>query len=368
MNDAVAPGPRSPSPGEREPGGPGHDDIVRAVLAASADGIVAVDERGVIRYCNPAATELFGRPVDELTGSDLGSPLAVGEATIDLVMPRGGSRVVDMRVTTTMFEGERLHVVALRDITRRRQAERELEEALERRNVVVAVAAHQLHNPLATIGLLVEVLRDRRAAAGAARRTEILARIAERVTHLQGLVRKLLTASRIDAHEARGTPERVPVLGFLIERLADLGERAESVRLSCGNGPRAYVDRVAFSEMLTNYLENALSYGRPPVEVRAEERDGERAEAWGEEGDEESGGRWVDITVRDHGPGVDSDFVPRLFERFSRAPAHERGTEGAGLGLWIVRNLARANGGDAWYEPRPDGACFRLRLPGAGKG
>ncbi|KWT56765.1 hypothetical protein ADL21_37980 [Streptomyces albus subsp. albus] len=351
MNDAANPGFHSPPPGERKPGGPDHEDIVRAVLTASADGIMAIDAQGVIRYCNPAATELFGRPVDELTGSDLGSPLAVGEATIDLVLPTGGSRVVDMRVTTTEFEGRRLHVIALRDITRRRQAERELEEALERRNVVVAVAAHQLHNPLATIGLLVDVLRDRRAAADTERRTEILARIAERVDHLQGLVRKLLTASRIDAHEAGGTPERVPVLGFLIERLADLGERAQSVRLFNGRGLCAYVDRIAFSEMLTNYLENALAYGRPPIEVRAEERT------------EESGGRWVDITVRDHGPGVASDFVPHLFERFSRGPTHETGTDGAGLGLWIVRNLARTNGGDAWYEPQPDGACFRLRLP-----
>ncbi|GGL81553.1 hypothetical protein GCM10010129_26580 [Streptomyces fumigatiscleroticus] len=356
MNDGFARDSRSPSPGERESGGPDHEDIVRAVLAASADGIVAIDEQGVIRYCNPAATELFGRPVDDLTGSDLGFPLVVGETVIDLVLPQGGSRVVDMRVTATVFEGARLHVIALRDITRRRQAERELEEALERRNVVVAVAAHQLHNPLATIGLLVDVVRDRRVAADPERRTEILARIAERVTHLQGLVRKLLTASRIDAHEASGSPERVPVLGFLIERLAALGERAESVRLSSERGLRAYVDRVAFSEMLTNYLENALAYGRPPVEVSAEETS------------EESGGRWVDITVRDHGPGVAPDFLPRLFERFSRGPAHGQGADGAGLGLWIVRNLARANGGDAWYEPRPDGACFRLRLPGVGRG
>ena len=74
----------------------------------------------------------------------------------------------------------------------------------------------------------------------------------------------------------------------------------------------------------------------------------------------------MQIRVTDAGPGVPEAFRPHLFERFSRGPAAERKAEGTGLGLWIVRNFARANGGEAWYEPRtPDGSCFCLRLPAA---
>ncbi|MGI5471352.1 ATP-binding protein [Streptomyces sp. CA-132043] len=328
----------------------GADDIRRVIVSATADGILAVDADGRILFCNPAAEELFDRPADELVGRDFGFPLVVGETTIDLMLPDHSVRVVEMRVTTALLEDDTLHVAALRDITRRRRAQQALEAALERQNVIVAVAAHQLHNPLATIGVLVDTLRDRRAALPEQTRVEAMNRIAERIAHLQALVRKLLTAARIDVGTPHTVPEDIPVLPFLIERLGDVTEEAETVRLSCSPGLVARVDRLAFAEMLTNCLENAFTHGRPPVVTRAVARNQ----------------RWLEVSVCDHGDGVPDDFVPRLFERFSRGPEMERHGDGAGLGLWVARALARANGGDVSYEPAPHGgACFRLRLPRA---
>jgi signal transduction histidine kinase len=98
--------------------------------------------------------------------------------------------------------------------------------------------------------------------------------------------------------------------------------------------------------MLNNYLDNAFAYGRPPVEVRAAGQAG-----------------WVEVRVCDGGSGVPDAFASRLFARFSREPRVAGETEGTGLGLWIVRSLAQANGGGAWYEPNPGGgSCFCLRL------
>ncbi|WP_181870989.1 PAS domain-containing sensor histidine kinase [Sphaerisporangium album] len=320
-------------------------DISQVIVSASADGIVAVDERGIIRLCNPAAADLFARSTRELIGTQFGFPIVAGEsAEIDLMLPGGGRRVVEMRVTATILEGERLYVAALRDITRHTHAERELEAALDRQNIVVAIAAHELHNPLATISVLVDVLRDRVAALAEEQRADIVDRIAGRVARLQSLVRKLLIASTIDIGGVSGAAERVPVLEFMLEQLGELDGGSQDVHLSCSPDLVALVDRQEFSAMLGNYLENAFAYGRPPVEVSAVERAG-----------------WVEVRVRDHGAGVPEAFVPWLFERFSREPGVERETEGTGLGLWIVRSLARANGGDAWYEPDADG-CFCLRL------
>ena len=76
------------------------------------------------------------------------------------------------------------------------------------------------------------------------------------------------------------------------------------------------------------------------------------------------GDGWVELEVCDVGPGVPDEFVARLFERFSRGPGAQRQAEGAGLGLSIVRSLAEAVGGEAWYEARhPAGACFGVRVP-----
>ncbi|MGH3388095.1 MAG: ATP-binding protein [Actinomadura sp.] len=323
------------------------DDASQVIMWASADGVVAVDERGIIRLCNPAAGELFARPTAELVGGQFGFPIVAGEATeIDLVLPGGGGRVVEMRVTTMTWEGERLYVVALRDVTRRTQAERALAAALERQNIVVAMAAHEFHNPLATISVLVDVLRDRVAGLAEEQKAEIIDRIADRTTHLQGLVRKLLTASWIDAKGARATAERVLVLEVIIERLGEFEARSQDVTLSCSPELAVLVDRDEFSEMIVNYLENAFAYGGLPIEVSASER-----------------GDWAEVRVCDRGSGVPEEFAPRLFERFSRAPSAGQETEGTGLGLWIVRSLAQANGGGAWYEPRAGGgACFCLHL------
>ncbi|MEV5544133.1 circadian clock protein KaiC [Saccharopolyspora shandongensis] len=315
-------------------------------VEASADGIVAVDERGIIRLANPAAEMLFARATGELVGSAFGAPTVVHQTSeIDLIRPDGRARVVEMRVTATTLHGEHIYVAALRDVTRRKQVEQDLEVALERQTTV---AAHELRTPVAAIKLLVHLLRDRRSILSEEQTVEIIDQIVDHIDRLQALMHKLLTASKIDAEDIRATPEPVRVLETLLEQLAGFGEKAQDVSLSCSPELVAFVDRHELFEMLTNYLENAFAYGCPPIEVRASEQAG-----------------WVEIRVCDRGPGVPDAFVPLLFERFSRERRARQQTEGTGLGLWIVHRLAQAAGGDAWYEPNDDeGACFCLRLQG----
>jgi signal transduction histidine kinase len=323
-------------------------EISQMIVSASADGIVVVDEAGIIRLCNAAAGEIFARPAAELVGTPFGFPIPGGQTTdIDILLPGGGIRVAEMRAATITVEWERLDVVTLRDVTSRQRVEQDLRVALDRQNVVVGVAAHELQNPLFAITVLLDVLRDPHGLLNEEQRTEVIDRITDRAAVLQALVRKLLTASRIDTTGGRATLQPVPVLELLLERLAEFIQNAPPVHVSCSPELVAMVDREEFSEMVNNYLENAFSHGRPPVDVQAVRQEDA-----------------VLIRVCDRGPGVPDAFVPHLFERFSRDA--QDGVEGTGLGLWIVRALARANSGDAWYEPNPDGgACFCLRLPRA---
>lgn len=113
-------------PGPADAGFPA--DISRLIVAAFADGVIAVDDQGIVRLCNPAAAKLFGRPARDLLGAPFGFPVVAGRsAEVELMLPGGGGRVVDMRAATTTLHGEPLHVISLRDVTRRWHAEREAE-------------------------------------------------------------------------------------------------------------------------------------------------------------------------------------------------------------------------------------------------
>ena len=125
------------------------------------------------------------------------------------------------------------------------------------------------------------------------------------------------------------------------------GERTADIHVEVPEDLEASVDPSAFDRILTNLVANALRYGEPPVIVRAEQRD-----------------RHFRLAVEDRGPGVPPEFVPDLFERFTRSSrAQERGI-GTGLGLAIARSYANAHSGELVYEPAsPTGARFELVLP-----
>jgi two-component system sensor histidine kinase MtrB len=162
------------------------------------------------------------------------------------------------------------------------------------------------------------------------------------------LVEQLLDLSRLDADAISIEPEQLAVR----ERIEELvrstaGERAPDVQVEVPADLEATVDPSAFDRILTNLVANALRYGEPPVIVRAEQRD-----------------RHFRLAVEDRGLGVPPEFVPDLFERFTRSTrAQERGI-GTGLGLAIARSYAIAHSGELVYEPAsPNGARFELVLP-----
>jgi signal transduction histidine kinase len=325
----------------------GTDDMIRATLAAATDGIMAVDDRGTIRFGNNAAADLLGLPSQDLVGRRFGHDLTAGKASeIQLNVPGRGMRVLDARTAATKLSGERMLVAVLRDVTQRKESEHALEEALEQQSAALAVAAHELQSPLAAIGVLAHVLGDKQVSMALPERAKIAERIAELAGRLQMLMQRLLTCVRIEAGGSHGEPEPVRVLEVIIDQLAVTNAAPGAVSVSCSPRLTTAVNRAELTIMLANYVDNALTYGKEPVEIVADEKNG-----------------WAVIEVMDHGPGVPRSFEPLLFERFARSPDAERKASGMGLGLWIVRTLAQANGGDAWYEPRTGGGSrFVLRL------
>ena len=232
---------------------------------------------------------------------------------------------------------------------RQEQAARHaLEQADELKSDFVALAAHELRTPVAVIHGVIETLDRRGDEIAVAQRLELEETLRTQTSRLKLLVEQLLDLSRLDADAVAIEPQRFEVRPRVEEIVtAAAGERASEVSVEVAEDLRARVDPVAFDRIISNLVTNALRYGKPPVTVRAERANGR-----------------LRVSVEDRGDGVSPEFVPSLFERFTRSDASRPRGPGTGLGLAIAQSYAQAHDGKLEYrQAEPNGARFVVVLP-----
>ena len=228
------------------------------------------------------------------------------------------------------------------------RAKAELESTNQALRDFLAMAAHDLRSPLATIMGFASTMNARWDKLPDDRKRDFLEAIERQARRLARLVENLLTVSRIEAGAMEARIEDIALARMLGDLAQEFADRVVDLSVSCPVDLTVAADPDHLHRILENYLANAVKYGEPPVDVQVTEA-----------------GDWVEVRVCDHGEGVPEDFVPHLFDKFARAGlAVTGGAPGTGLGLSIVFGLAQLYGGTAWYEPNlPSGSCFAVRLP-----
>jgi len=212
----------------------------------------------------------------------------------------------------------------------------------------IALAAHELRNPLSSIYGLCITLDERGDALAASDRLALRDTVREQTARMRHLIEQLLDLSRFDLKAIHVSPERVRLRPKIEELVRTVVPAREGiVEIAVPPDLEAPLDPIALDRMLSNLIANALRHGEPPVTVMAAQRD-----------------THLRLAVEDRGQGVRREFVPRLFDRFTRGPESRGRTRGSGLGLAIAQAYARAHGGDIVYEPAvPHGARFELVIP-----
>jgi len=252
------------------------------------------------------------------------------------------------QVTATGDPGERVQVSRQDELGRLAASFNSMLSALQRsltaQRRLVSDASHELRTPLASLRVNVDLLADN-PGMPAAERQEVLARVVDQVAELSQLVADVTELARGETPAADWGPVRLDQVAATALEAArrDWPKTEFSADLeSCvveGSGDRL---RVA----VRNLLDNAAKFGPPGglVDVRL------------------AGGS---LTVRDHGPGIDPDDVPHIFDRFYRSLS-ARAVPGSGLGLAVVHEVARRHGGTVEAEQAPGGGTLmRLTLPEA---
>jgi PAS domain S-box-containing protein len=211
----------------------------------------------------------------------------------------------------------------------------------------LAVTAHELRSPVTVVSGGAKMLAEHWNDLDETERTDLFSSIQSSAARLQRLLNDLLTAARLESQALRLSMDTVDVTAMLAAAVTSARTMRPDaqIQLDCAPGLQVVGEQPKLAQAVDNLITNAIRHGAPPVRVACR-----------------AAGNTVEIAVSDAGPGVPLELRERLFERFATGP----GRSGTGLGLFIVRELARAHSGDAWYAPLGGrGGEFVLSLPAA---
>src|ERR1700733_3116631 len=327
------------------------------------EGLLLLDRNRKIYLANRAFKNLFGLKI-ELRGKTVLEALRVHELdelvnqveaegqvlNYELKLPDLSERWLQVNAAAiSNSTGEREGtILVFHDLTRLKQLERTREE-------FVANVSHELRTPLSLIKGYVETLLDgaRNDPEVAERFLKIIERNAQR---LDFLIQDLLTISALESGQGQLNLQPVAIRPLTEKVFNDLKPPAENKNITLVNHLPELVatgDTNRLEQVVANLVDNAIKYGRGHcrVTVGGKKIDGEK----------------IEVFVQDDGPGIPSESLDRVFERFYRVDkARSREQGGTGLGLSIVKHIVQAHGGEVWVKSEPGkGATFFFTLPTA---
>ncbi len=341
---------------------------LEAMIDSMQNPVVAVDSAGRIQWSNQRMQRL-------LPDASSGNAVRTGHALVqtirdptvlECVRKTLEQRVVSEGRSTSLAPGRILEVTVspmpgggavavLHDITRIEQVERTQRD-------FVANVSHELRTPLTSISGYVETLLDHEVSLSPQAR-EFLSTILKNATRMNRLTEDLLVMARVESSEQELHPAPVPadvLVRDAVQAMSGLVQDTDAV-LEVGEITTAEVvaDTDAILQVLSNLIENGIKYGQARDEsfsriVVSAREVSDPIEA-------------VEFSVRDFGPGIASEHLTRIFERFYRVDkARSRESGGTGLGLAIAHHMVHSHGGTIRAESELNtGSTFLFTLPKA---
>ncbi len=341
-------------------------DPLHAIVSGLPDPVIALDRDGRVVALNEPARVLApalrqGEPVT--------LALRMPELTeaIDRACTRGEQQRVEYSERVPLdrwFEAVAMPVkrtpdarspdlvlLTFRDLTPLRRVE-------EMRADFVANASHELRTPLAALSGFIETLQGP-AREDVKARERFLAIMQEQARRMARLIDDLLSLSRIElnAHRRPDAPvDLIPIVRQVVDGLQTLArDRGVTIEIAADDALMVLGDRDELVRLFENLVENALKYGAPGKRVDVKLSRGTAADGQAE----------AVASVRDYGPGIAPEHMPRLTERFYRVDVREsRAQGGTGLGLALVKHILNRHRGRLSIESAPgEGATFTVHLP-----
>lgn len=347
------------------------------IVQAAHDAVIVAGPDGCIQLFNPAAEEIFGYNKTEVIGRPLAMlmPKRLHDAYLGMFanFAKTGKgnfagkirEVVARRKDGTEFPaelsvsgarmGKQFHAIALlRDISHRKQLEREREEALDQQAEFTSIVAHQLKEPIGVLRWQVELLLEHEGLEQVPALKEDLSEVERVVGNMNEFVNDLLNSSRIDKNKISAKKTSVAVYPFVDQIVRDANAILDEERVHISEAPEEEVfveaDEGLLRQTLSNLIENALKYSKKEKSVDVRIRVDEKHAI---------------LEVVDQGIGIPKEERDLIFQKFKRGSnAREQSVEGTGLGLYIAKRFVELmNGTISLQSTLNQGTTFTIRLP-----
>ncbi len=352
----------------------GHAQL-QSILEQTRDGIIIVDDDGVVLFLNPAAEAILGLDEAEVLGQPLGLPISVRQfREMEIVRPDGHVVAAEKRVAEIEWEGATAHLASLRDITDRKHHEEtrrtlkaknlvldELNELNDMKSQFIEVVTHEMRTPMTAVLSSVGLLTDGSLGKVNESQKKFLQMITRNIDRLSRFTTEVLSLSRLDADKYVLRPRETSLLSAMtpVVELLDATAKQKGISLVLEGAEtepdlEVFADPDGISQVITNLVSNTLAHCPGGTEVVI---------SW-----QELPSGFVEVVVSDTGDGIPEDRLDKIFDRFYQV---NRGTgpgyKGSGIGLSICKGLVEKMGGRiSVSSTRGEGTTFRFTLPCGG--
>ncbi|MEP6948813.1 MAG: ATP-binding protein [Ginsengibacter sp.] len=326
-----------------------------AVINSLKDASIGIDKNNMVLFANHQALQLLGLKPEDIVGksvneisarNDLFRFLIENETSTPFKVVMENRENFFAKEVIDVTQGETKNkVIVLKNIT----SFKELDVA---KTNFIATISHELKTPLASSDLSLKLLDDERVSKLSEGQKELIGNLKQDNKRMLKILSELLNMSQVEAGRIQLNVKNVhpsEIIENAIQAVAASAKEKEIIitDISEKTLPSIQADADKTAWVLNNFLTNAVKYSfnKSLVEVSAVHQN---------EG--------MTFSVRDHGPGIDKQYLPRLFERYFQVPGSKE--KGTGLGLAISKEFIEVQGGNIWVESEiAKGSAFFFSLP-----